>query len=272
MLKRLILLCVLGFGSWMAFRLWQKGELNKDIDWETVKSEGLSMGGELKGKGLELKSRWDAEGWDTLKASLEKSLSWGEVELRKFKKDLPFLQKDSSIVNVEEAKSRLELEDVEVPDEIPDEIFAVDPKPESPKDISLSRTSRKASVVARHEPEEAPVAKQDSVAMQVLAPSSEPSSIEQQGAVYPILEKSRSYVKAMDMLQKAKEEMKQGMPDQAHHQRHLKRAVYLYKKCRDELSRLQKIRGLNDRETEHLDSLMTEVQKQIYWGSKLGSL
>lgn len=237
----LVALCLVGFTF---YRLYEKGELNEDLNWDTFKEEGLAVTNQVKDNSLILKDRIESEigDWDSLKGKLEEGLAWGEKELEAFKGSLGFLEETSAVVDLDKAKKDLEIEEVVVPEDLPDDVL-------------------------EHEEPEPPVKKAPPVVVQKPAPVAKDSS-----SPYPNLEKSRSYVTGMKELEKAKEENRKGMPGKASSKRHLKKAVYLYKKSRKSLMRAQKDRSLNAAEKAHIEEMLTEISKQIYWGSKLGAM
>lgn len=243
-----------------AYRLWEKGELKKDMDWEAAKREGLALTQEMKERGMVIKGKLEAElqevDWSELQSKLQDTLALGKNELEELKGSFAFLKDKSTDIDLEKAKKDLGVGEIEVPDDIPDDILSLD-GPDAAEKVSRN-LQRKPEL--NSDPESNSELESDTEATPEHA------------SIYPVLEKNRNYVMAMAELEKAKEENAKGMPGKDNNKKYLKKAVYLYKKCRDRLLKCEDLKGLNAREAAHVESLLEEVSKQIYWGSKLGAM
>lgn len=248
LIKITFLLAIVAVG-FVAYRLWDKGQLSvENMNWKTLselfKSEGKKLGDEVRDGSMTLIDKIQNEwvDWEELKGNWTLS----EDEFEDFKREsLAFLSmSDSDSSDVATAP----------PQGKEDDPVLVN-KPATPTSSSGPGTEPKKEPVKV-------VVKKDPV----------PPAPKKPRSPYPNLEKSRSYTQGMADLEKAKEYNRKGLPGKPNAKGNLKKAVSYYKKSQKKMVEASRISGLSGKEKAHIDKLQEEISKQIYWGTKLGSL
>jgi hypothetical protein len=243
-IKISVLLVVVAAG-FMAYRLWDQGELkkenfNREAMGELFSKEAQRLGSEVKEGSLALKDKIQNEwiDWDELKGNWTLS----EDEFEAFKREsLAFLS-----IEGEDGSS----------------------EPEEEPSVRVEKTGTEtAKVEDKTQPEPPPVKKEVVVKKEPARPAPRAPS-----SPYPNLEKSRSYAQAMTDLENAKNYNRKGLPGKPNAKSNLKKAVSFYKKSQKQMAAASRTSGLTNKEKAHIEKLQEEIGKQIYWGSKLGSL
>jgi hypothetical protein len=231
--------------GFVVYRLWDQGELKKEnfsteAMGQLLKQEAEKLGSEVKEGSIALKNKIQHEwvDWDELKGNWTLS----EDEFEAFKKDsLAFLSMDEEVDPITTDKE----------EELPvQKVTSAKPEPQ-PTTSSKAPTEPKKVVV-----------KKTPKAPEPRAPRT----------AYPTLDKSRAFTQGMADLNKAKEYNRKGLPGKPNAKGNLKKAVSYYRKAQKKMAEASRAPGLNSKEEARLEKLQQEIGKQIYWGSKLGTL
>ncbi len=239
-LIKLIFFFVLIVVIFIGYRLWEKGDLNKEglsKHIETVKEKGIQdslndLGNEIISLSESAQQKWNEINWNDLR----KNIKMDDKDLDEYKKSLKWLYQEDAKINKE------------TPTQKTITVSTNEPKITSEPPIKSEPIEKKKPVKKIGE-------------VKKKKPIAEP---EDTGSKY--------YHEGIIILEKAKAEGRLGIPGKKNFKSHLKKSVVLYKSVLDKFKKAKRDSKCTAKQKSKIEKLESQVASQIYWGKKLGGV
>lgn len=235
-LLKLIFFLVLVVVVFLGYRLWEKGDLNKDgisRHIETYKEKGIQdslndLGNEFVSLSESAQKKWNTIDWDNLRDNIKMD----DEDLGKYKNSLKWLYKEDAQITKE------------TPSQNPTVVSTTKQKPiTTTKPIEQIKPPEKIREVVKKKP-----------------------------VTKTVDNGSKYYHDGMAILEKAKIEGRLGIPGKNNYKNHMKKSVVLYKSVLDKFQRAKKDSKCTKSQKIKIEKLESKVASQIYWGKKLGGV